>query len=303
MTHEDLHGLRDRISPLHESNIDVLGQSDALIASFGGSGQSLIGNILLELGLNYSDAYTEQLLPDGTSRPAEEHSQWRQRLAASHTKDSAHSPSDSRRRWPRFVKTHLTPEYFTSRPLLGAWVLVRDPRDALYSRYRFRVDYAQDPADLAAESFVDWLRLPGPAGLSPIDDWNHLYGSWLDEARGKQSPTATRFEDLKADPASTLCLALRNFGIAAKPHEVLAAVERSSFSSMRAHEERNSGPASGPAPKQRIMRKGKPGEWREWITPELTDLFSPTHKVASRYGYRITDTTVSKAPTASHRSL
>lgn len=289
MTHEELHGLRDRITPLHEANIDVLGPSDVPIASFGGSGQSLIGNILLELGLNYSDAYTEQLLPDGTSRPAENHGKWRERLAASHTKDSAPPPSDGRR-WPRFVKTHLTPDYFAGRPVLGAWILIRDPRDALYSRYRFRVDYVQDPADMAAETFVDWLRLPGPAGLNPIDDWNHLYGSWLAKAPGQQSPTVTRFEDLKADPATTLCLALRDFGIAANPHEVLAAVERSSFSSMRAHEERNSGPTGGAGPKQRIMRKGKPGEWREWITPELTDLFSPTHKVASQYGYRITDT-------------
>lgn len=289
MTHENLHGLRDRISPLHEANISVLGENDVLIASFGGSGQALIGNILLELGLNYADAYTEQLLPDGTSRPAGEHNDWRQRLAASHTKDSPHTPPERRRR-PRFVKTHLTAEYFTHRPLLGAWVLVRDPRDALYSRYRFRVDYAQDPADTAAGTFEDWLRLPGPAGLNPIDDWNYFYGSWLDECSGKHPHAVTRFEDLKADPSTTLRPALKDFGVTAESHHVLTAVERSSFSTMRAHEERNSGPETGQEPKQRIMRKGKPGEWREWMTPELRKHFSRAQAVASRYGYGMTDT-------------
>ncbi|MFH8293303.1 sulfotransferase domain-containing protein [Streptomyces sp. NPDC018059] len=290
MTPENLHGLRDRISPLHEANISVLGDRDVPIASFGGAGQSLLGNVLLELGLNYADAYTERLLPDGTSRPAEEHTQWRQRLAASHTKDSVHALPPSRCRWPRFVKTHLTPNYFTSRPLLGAWVLIRDPRDALYSRYRFRVEYAQDPADIAAGSFENWLRLPGPAGLNPIEDWNHFYDSWLVASFGKQPHAVSRFEDLKTEPSETLRRALQKFGITPEPIDVLAASERSSFSAMRAHEEHNSGPETSHRPTQRIMRKGKPGEWREWITPELMDLFAPTRTVAGRYGYRITDT-------------
>jgi hypothetical protein len=290
MTSENLHGLRDRISPLHEANISVLGDRDVPVASFGGAGQSLLGNVLLELGLNYADAYTERLLPDGTSQPAEEHNEWRQRLAASHTKDSEQAPCSGRRRWPRFVKTHLPPEYFTNRPLLGAWVLIRDPRDALYSRYRFRVEYAQDPADIAAGSFENWLRLPGPAGLNPIDDWNHFYDSWLVNPSGKPSHAVSRFEDLKAEPSQTLRPALQEFGITPNPRDILAAFERSSFSAMRTHEERNSGSETSLGPKQRIMRKGKPGEWREWITPELMELFAPTQTVAGRYGYRIADT-------------
>ncbi|MGC5345722.1 sulfotransferase domain-containing protein [Streptomyces sp. DT24] len=286
MTRDQHHGLRDRISDLHEENIAVLGDRDVVIASFGGAGQSLVGNILLELGLNYVDAYTERLSPDGTGRPVEEHAEWRRRLAASHTKDSAHA--SGRRPWPRFVKTHLPPGHFGDRPLLGSWILVRDPRDALYSRYRFRVDYAQDPADTAAGTFENWLHRPGPAGLKPVDDWNHFYDTWLDATAVHRRHTTTRFEDIKAAPSTTICRALREFGVMARPQQVAAAVERSSFTAMRAHEERNSGSESAPGRQQHIMRRGKPGEWREWMTPRLMTCFSAprTRSVAARFGYR-----------------
>ncbi|MEV5301030.1 sulfotransferase domain-containing protein [Amycolatopsis methanolica] len=150
-----LHGLQDRYSALYQDNIARLGPRDVLVASIGSSGQSYLGGILVELGLNYADAYTEALREDGASEPVAAYDDYRERLA---------TPDAPRRPWPRFVKTHLTPRFFTGRPLLGVWILVRDPRDALYSWYRFRTEFVRDQLDRLATSFEDWLCRPVSTG-------------------------------------------------------------------------------------------------------------------------------------------
>ncbi|MTD54265.1 sulfotransferase domain-containing protein [Amycolatopsis pithecellobii] len=267
-----LHGLQDRYSALYQDNIARLGPHDVVVASIGSSGQSFLGNILLELGLNYADPYTEALSEDGTSAGVPAYADYRDRLPA-------HEPAELT--WPRFVKTHLTPEFFDHRPLLGSWILVRDPRDALYSWYRFRTEFVRDPLDQLATSFDDWLCRPGPRGLDRIDDWADFYDRW-----SRWSPrrcAISTFEDLKQNLVPTLTEGLRTFGIAADDARLESAIRRSSFDAMRGHERRYGGAGAG------ILRRGRPHEWKDWMTPSTMKHFTrdTIAPVAARFGYHL----------------
>lgn len=287
-----LHGLQDRYSALYQDNIGKLGDQDVLVASIGGSGQTFLGNILIELGVNYVDGYTEALLENGSSEPVAAYADYRERLSGTRTRDRSVTNGFAGT-WPRFVKTHLTPEFFAGRPLRGVWILARDPRDALYSWYQFRVNVAKDPLDILAAGFEDWVaERPGPTGLSRLDDWADFYRRW-NNAREELPVSATStFEALKADPVSSVRRGLGAFGISVDTAQVAAAVERSDFSAMREHERAQQQARGGTGEGGRIMRRGKPNEWLEWMTPSLSERFREKRiaSVAADFGYRL-DTT------------
>ncbi|WP_030680674.1 sulfotransferase domain-containing protein [Streptomyces rimosus] len=285
-----LHGIQDRYNALYQDNIEVLGDQDIAVASIGGSGQSLLGNILLELELNYADPYIDALNADGTSRPVPAYAEYRSRLAAT-DRSTWDENAQERPRWPRFVKTHLTPEFLEPRPLLGAWILIRDPRDSLYSWHKFRTNFAKDPLDLMAHTFEQWLEQPGPAGVTRLEDWSSFYDSWDKVRANFQRSTVTTFEDLKTNPVPTLRKNLEDLEVDVKQADLLKAIERSSFESMRAHEEKSSATgSSGNATRTRIMRSGTPNEWHNWMTPSLHQKFSTGQiaEVAHRFGYKTT---------------
>ncbi|QLJ03413.1 sulfotransferase domain-containing protein [Streptomyces sp. NEAU-sy36] len=285
-----LHGIQDRYNALYQDNIEKLGPQDIAVASIGGSGQSLLGNILLELGLNYADPYIDSLHTDGTSSPVPAYAEYRSRLAAT-DRSSWNDQEHSRKRWPRFVKTHLAPDFLAPRPLLGAWILIRDPRDSLYSWHKFRTNFAKDPLDILAGTFEQWLEKPGPAGVSRLDDWSSFYDAW-DHARGRfQRSTVTTFEDLKNDPVPALCKSLEDLEVDVKESDLVRAIERSSFDTMRAHEEQRSrAKGDTSATNTRIMRSGTPNEWQGWMTPGLQQKFGTGKiaEVARRFGYETT---------------
>ncbi|MEV0277517.1 sulfotransferase domain-containing protein [Streptomyces sp. NPDC050610] len=288
--HYLLHGIQDRYNALYQDNITQLGDQDIAIASIGGSGQSLLGNILLELGLNYADPYIDALSADGTSQPVAAYADYRTRLAAT-DRTTADNKDGVQTRWPRFIKTHLTPEFLAHRNLLGAWILPRDPRDSLYSWHKFRTNFAKDPLDLRAGTFEEWLDQPGPTGADRLTDWATFYDAW-DEARENfRRSTVTTFEELKQEPIAALRNGLGDLGIQVGTEDLARAVERSSFANMRAHEENHpDNKKSEPMTKTRIMRSGTPNEWHRWITPSLHRKFSSGHiaEVARRFGYQTT---------------
>jgi Sulfotransferase domain len=263
------------VSSLYRSNLGALSENDVVIASYGGSGQALIGNILAEAGLNYADPYTEVLRPDGsTMSPA--FTSFRRRLAALHERDTV---GGSPQPGPRFVKTHHLPEVHEGCRFDAVWLLVRDPRDALYSWYRWRLDFAEEPWDHVDGSFDDFLRGPDHTGRSPVDDWCAFYAEW-----GRRAGLVLRFEDLKERPLETVREALATLGLEAGDDTLRRAIERSTFDSMRRHEERVAGAGEG-----RLMRAGKVAGWRDWMTPELARHFSGAElrAVAKRFGYLI----------------
>lgn len=265
-----------RLDDLYRRNLDKIGERDVLVASCGGAGQSLLGNILYELGLNYADAYTEVLHGTGEAVGARRGEAYRRHLASLHDKDNGGGARPVRL-WPRFVKTHHPPVIFGDAGVLGVWLLVRDPRDALYSLYEWRHSFAEMEWDRVPDTFEAWLRGPGDFTGGPVEDWSAFHRAWQEHPR----TTVIRFEDLKTDPEATLCRMLRPLDLDVSDAELRAAVEASTFERMRAHEDAVADTSA------RMIRSGRVNGWRSWMTPELAELFSgeELRTVAGRYGY------------------
>jgi hypothetical protein len=276
-----------RISGLYRENIAQMAEDDIVIASCGGAGQSLIGNILFELGLNYVDAYTELLQPDGSAIAVGDHAGYRRHLASLHDKDTEKGDKQGLRLRPRFIKDHHPPVVFGDCKFGGVWMLVRDPRDALYSLYEWRRSFAEEEWDRVPATFGGYLRGPGDFTSNPVDDWVAFYNAWEERARDCDSSVIIRFEDLKADPFPVLRDALRPLGLdvsAAALHRAIAAI---TFEKMRAHEETVTGSATGG--QARMIRSGRTDGWQDWMTPELSRCFSGAEfrEVARKFGYRL----------------
>ncbi len=91
-----------------------------------------------------------------------------------------------------------------------------------------------------------------------------------------------------ARPQEAMRDLLRTVDLDVGEDELNAAIERSSYDAMRAHEDamaRND--VSRPA--ARIMRKGKVDEWKSWMTPTLAEQFDDERlrAVAWQFGYTV----------------
>ncbi|PWK84882.1 sulfotransferase domain-containing protein [Lentzea atacamensis] len=269
-----------RVSDLYRRNLAALGPQDVIIASHGGSGQSLIGNILYELGLNYVDAYTEVLHADGRAVAADAHSAYRTHFASLHDKDTGGEARPARL-WPRLVKTHHVPVVFSEATFGGVWLLVRDPRDAIYASYHWRSRFGEEPWDQVPDTFEAWLSGPGDFSRSPADDWAAFYTAW---AGAFPQADVLRFEDLKQRPVEVVTDIVRRLGVEVGEADVTRAVDASSFTRMREHEERAAGSRPGGG---RMVREGKTDGWKGWMNPDLAGYFTSVElrTTAREYGY------------------
>ena len=259
----------------HAANVARLQPTDIVVYSYPGSGAALLGNLLQESGLAYFDPYTESLDAGRTIVSAEARRTYRKRLAATAQVDHA-GPRDvsQNRLW---VKTHCGPDVFPVVPT-AVVVLVRDPRDAVRSSYEFRRRFGRDRETRSFEEFLQHGLDDAPSAAG----WARLHEEWLSCAPG--GAIVVRFEDLKGDmPVTFADLVRRALSVELERHTVARACERSSFLSMRAHEDAVAGDD------RRVMRRGQVDEWREWwsleraptfLTPQVTTM-------AERLGYRI----------------
>lgn len=263
----------------HRANIRRLGVRDVPIAGYPGSGSSLIGNILVELGFAHVDPYAEAIEPDGGTTVVPEWAAYRDRL-----RTTAGGPE---RDELRFFKNHLYPSEYDGVQVAGAVLLVRDPRDAVYSSYQWFRGFSaawlpENPKGQG--TFAEFLDGLGINSEPPIAHWAAFNQSWLDALPRFRRSAVVRFEALKSRPVETVAALLAEFGVAVARSELERAVERSSFEAMRAHEVRVAG--DGP----RVNRRGKVGEWREWIDDEdLAVRFREPALVdtAARLGYQL----------------
>ncbi|MFT5429435.1 MAG: hypothetical protein ACI9OJ_000106 [Myxococcota bacterium] len=102
---------------------------------------------------------------------------------------------------------------------------VRDPRDALYSRYR------RDDPDLSFHEYAN--TLDSYSLLDRADTWTLFTRCWL----AKPGAIVCRFEDYKQDAAETLANALEALELAYSDRLIEHAVEFSSFQHARAAEQ------------------------------------------------------------------
>lgn len=244
---------------MHRHNVRRLAGRAVAVASYPGAGAAFLGNILLELGLDYVDPYTEILDEDGTARPSDARANYRRRMAASAGRDDQGSTPAGHL---RFVKTHLLPDDFPQP--LGVALLVRDPRDTLWSYYRWRRAFSEEGE---TRDFRKFLGSVEPLGRRPVDDWVRFHRLWSCAVSDHFPTVVLSFERLKTDGLPEIRELLLGFGLERDDAEIVRALEASSFIEMRRHEDLHADDG------RRIMRRGEPGEWREWMTSDLADYF------------------------------
>lgn len=260
----------------HYRNMRLMRADDVVMPSIGGAGSSLLGNIILELGLHYVDLTKETLLPDGSSRPPTDSIS--RRIRARPFSEASRDPAA-----PRFMKTHLPAGEFENHPIGGVWMLVRDPRDALYSWYEYHRGFARLPWERVPGTFEEFLAKPFFIGVPPVAAWTSFYREWSERGRSCRHFAVLRFEDLKRDAVSTMRRTLEPLGLTYPAAELERAVGRSTFTAMRRHED------SVADDNARVMRSGAVEGWRSWMTPELEQFFADPEFTASarRFGYDV----------------
>ncbi|MGA4837583.1 sulfotransferase domain-containing protein [Streptomyces sp. G45] len=280
------------IMALHRGNARKLGRQDVLITSYASSGASLIGNVLIELGIDHLDPYSEVVDEEGRARVLDGHLAYRRRLAATAKLDAAGARGRSGE--PRFVKNQLYPDAYDGVALGGHVLLVRDPRDAVYSFFRWYRDFAPlwwPEAGAPPDDFADFLARPAIHAETPIDRWTQLHERWWRASERFEPFVVVRFEDLKSDPVDVVAALLARFGVDRTRDEIRLAAGLSTFEAMRAHEDAVS---TRQAPDRgrdlRLLRRGKVGEWREWFDASgLAAAFAEPRlrSAAARFGYHL----------------
>lgn len=265
---------------LHREAILTLNEQDIVISAYPGSGHALIGNILLELGLEYFDPYTERRTLSGGVAPAKERVEYRQRLRASARRDKGVPHKPRSESGLRFLKTHLYPEEFAACNVGGIVLLIRDPRDTLYSYYRWRLGFSEEGEN---GNFAEFLKRPGINGLSPCMDWATFHICWLKRIAGEPKSLLLSFEHLKRNGKVEMGRLLNLIDAEISDERLERALIASSFQTMRAHEDAIVNAKAS----HRIMRRGLVGEWKEWFGPEYQSFFSlPAMVDTARYlGY------------------
>ena len=255
---------------LHRTNVQRLQSGDVIAPGYPGAGSTLLGKLLLELGVNYVDLYTDIIDDRRRVSVAPERAEYRMRFPP-----RAKRPTPGR----LFAKSHLGPNEFPCE-VSEALLLVRDPRDTVYSYHRWRLAFSEEGEN---RPFADFLENGIGGEATAAQEWAEFYESWLSARDYGWKVHVVRFEDLKSNGFETLAAAAAEFGIQSNAETLNMAIEGSTFEVMRNHEDH------AVSDDRRIMRRGLPGEWREWFTSQLAAPFSDPDvvNVAQQLGYEL----------------
>lgn len=228
---------------------------DIAVVSYLGSGSSLLGGILIELGIDYIEGYQEKIIP-------------------SQHKSFVHIPY-WREHWPqllnkyndkkipenalRIVKSHYYPHAFEKSSVDKVVLLVRDVRDAVLSYYHWRCGFSDE-----AGTLHDFLRREGFTGRRPFDDWADFNTEWLKWGKSKQIHVI-RYEDIKLNPIKTVRSLLSFLKQDRDINAIRRAIENSSFLKVSKEEV---------SADRKIFRKGLIGEWRLSLDEEAKKLIT-----------------------------
>jgi len=136
-------------------------------------------------------------------------------------------------------KTHFA--YSPTHPKIEeterALLIIRDPRDVLFSTLNYRRLSGLTTKQMSDETFAKRFI----ANMGDPDFLSIGFGTWLSHIQSWQSQTAfpvetVRYEDLKADPISTLKKIVTFLDYPLDDEAINAAIKASSFDSMRALE-------------------------------------------------------------------
>lgn len=165
-----------------------------------------------------------------------------------------------------------------------AFYVMRDPRDALVSFY-FAMRYSHRPTEEVAELRPRLRAMGLEDGLHLLLDWMDDVGffasqvSWV-SAELDSSAKLFRYEDLAADHRVFLGSLLAHLEINIPQDAFEGLTTRHSFSAVAG------GRHQGVEDPYHHFRKGVPGEWVEFFSPDLVDHFrSVTRDDVEKLGY------------------
>lgn len=259
---------------LIQENIQNLDAADIPIVSYFGSGSSLLGSILIKLGMDYIEGYQERVMP-GEKQTEIANPFWR-----NHWQILDQKYNDNKNRNLRFFKAHHYPVSFEKSRVTKAILLVRDARDATLSYYNWRVGFLNDK-----RTFDEFLKTDSYFQRKPFEDWALFCDDWTEWGKSHDLHVLT-FEDLKFNCFETVKKLLDFVGICCPDEDIRIAIKTTSFQAMRKQEDENSAKDQP----SRIFRKGLIGEWRDVYTPEQLALITPeARRWLEEFGYSVLD--------------
>lgn len=179
-----------------------------------------------------------------------------------------------------YVQDFPNAQNATETPVL----FIRDPRDAIYSRYRRRQ---------ANMPFSDYIQFPNPHSLMPMaDHWLLFAQCW----RAMVGDRVYRFEDYKQDAQALLTRILADLHLDYAPQDIARAVENSSLDAAKAAEAIYR--ARHPGDWEVANRAGKVGDWqnREEIAAAVETIGTRCGALLSELGYEVAANVDDPAP-------
>lgn len=233
-------------------------------------GAAWLANALLELGIPIEELWGFSTAPEWTAQDdgsvcySAEHRPWQQTLAALY-------PGRRMRFRPRPILqfSHAFPWQLPDP--MPTVLMVRDPRDALYSEWHRQQDNLGLPADLGFPAFMRASFEGGPASHADAL-WLHL-AAWLVAPRARpEDLLVIRFEDCKRAPERVLRALLGWLGADASDTEFARAIASSDVRRLQRVEATLH--ARG-ASSRRFNRRGMAEEWRSVWAPGWLEQMSP----------------------------
>jgi Sulfotransferase domain len=168
----------------------------------------------------------------------------------------------------RIIKTHLQQQRVPYSSKARYLVMVRDPKDVIVSGYHFIRSLLLGPL---MPSVRHWVEL-SLSGDLPTGSWaRHVAGYW--RVRNEPNVLFLTYEDLSADPAGVIQQIARFMNVDLDTEQLGAVMRAAAFEEMRRLSDRFDPGRVVPWGKaQSMLRKGRSGEARDLLSPELRQL-------------------------------
>ncbi|KAM3318193.1 hypothetical protein ACQJBY_035754 [Aegilops geniculata] len=176
---------------------------------------------------------------------------------------------------PRLLHTHMhhsmLPRSLADNPDCKIVFVCREPKDMLVSAWHFIKD-----AGLGISSLSDLFELAceGKNVYGPV--WNHLLGYWRASKATPERVLFLRYEEMLADPVSTVRGLARFLGVPFTPTEEAAGLpmdiaKMCSIDMMKGLDANKTGSSRNfiQFPHETFFRKGVVGHWVNHITPDM----------------------------------
>jgi Sulfotransferase domain len=190
---------------------------------------------------------------------------------------------------PVFIKTHNASALDHGFPLInmsvsaGAVYVVRNPLDVAISFAHFR--------GVAVDEVIDDMATSGFGVATNRENVRIVTGSWSEHVRSwadRPHPVVlvVRYEDLFDKPEESFAAIARHLLVTPTPDQLDKAIAMTRFDRLRDKEAASGFVEKPDTSAEPFFRAGRPGQWREVLTPAQVDRVVAAHRdVMGKFGY------------------